>query len=55
MEENKISKDLNDENLEDAFEVAGIKVEKGMDDNLKKAIAKYNLVHEKIVADLKAQ
>lgn len=52
MEEKKISKDLDNE---DTFEVAGIKIEKGMDENLKKAITKYNLVHEKIVADIKAK
>ena len=55
MKESKLSKDLNDETVEDIFEVAGIKIEEGMDENLKKAIAKYNLVHEKIVTDLKTQ
>ena len=55
VKESKLSKDLNDETVEDIFEVAGIKIEEGMDENLKKAIAKYNLVHEKIVTDLKTQ
>lgn len=43
----------NEEDNDDIFEINGIKIEKNMDENLKKAITKYNLVHNKIVNDLK--
>ena len=52
MQEKKVFIDLSEDD-EDSFEVSGIKIEKEMDENLKKTIAKYNLIHEKIVADLK--
>ncbi len=35
------------------FLIPGIKIEKNMDKNLKDAIIKYNLVHKKLVEDLK--
>lgn len=43
------------DDIDESFELAGIKVEDNMDDNLKQAIEKYNQVHANFVGDLESK